>query len=225
MLPNPVFLPGKSHGQRSLAGYNPWGHEESDTTWQLSNKNKNCFYRSFCFPSSFALFSLDSVSKFTAVFGFLLLCEVFYCRFFVHSYHGICIYLYINKIVLNLCVFFCLFVCLFYFKCIFNVLYLLALLTVTGLDIIFLHRWFTTFTVCLSLPVSFSINNFLVSSCSLFFLHLEQILAFIAKLIWWCWILLLLVCQVFHFSINSEWETSWIDYSWLYFFLFFFSSL
>ena len=24
--------PGKSHGQRSLVGYSPWGHEESDTT-------------------------------------------------------------------------------------------------------------------------------------------------------------------------------------------------
>ena len=31
-----VFLPGESHGQRSLAGYGPWGHEESDTTEQLS---------------------------------------------------------------------------------------------------------------------------------------------------------------------------------------------
>ena len=28
---NPVFLPGKFHGQRSLAGYCPWGHKESDT--------------------------------------------------------------------------------------------------------------------------------------------------------------------------------------------------
>ena len=28
----PVFLPGKSHGQRSLAGYSPWGHKESDMT-------------------------------------------------------------------------------------------------------------------------------------------------------------------------------------------------
>ena len=27
-----VFLPGESHGQRSLAGYHPWGHKESDTT-------------------------------------------------------------------------------------------------------------------------------------------------------------------------------------------------
>ena len=28
----PVFLPGESHGQRSLAGYSPWGHAESDRT-------------------------------------------------------------------------------------------------------------------------------------------------------------------------------------------------
>jgi len=28
--PNPVFLPEKSHGQRSLAGYSPRGHKESD---------------------------------------------------------------------------------------------------------------------------------------------------------------------------------------------------
>ena len=27
--PTPVFLPGKSHGQRNLAGYSPWGLEES----------------------------------------------------------------------------------------------------------------------------------------------------------------------------------------------------
>ena len=33
--PIPVFLPGKSHGQRSLVGYSPWGHEELDTTEQL----------------------------------------------------------------------------------------------------------------------------------------------------------------------------------------------
>src|SRR5574338_372105 len=30
--PAPVFLPGKSHGRRSLAGYSPWGREESGTT-------------------------------------------------------------------------------------------------------------------------------------------------------------------------------------------------
>ena len=31
-LPTPVFLPGKSHGQRSLKGYSPWDHKELDTT-------------------------------------------------------------------------------------------------------------------------------------------------------------------------------------------------
>ena len=30
--PHPVFLPGEFHGQRSLAGYTPWGREESDMT-------------------------------------------------------------------------------------------------------------------------------------------------------------------------------------------------
>ena len=30
--PTPVFSPGKSHGQRNLVGYSPWGRKESDTT-------------------------------------------------------------------------------------------------------------------------------------------------------------------------------------------------
>ena len=30
--PTLVFLPGESHGQRSLAGYSPWDHKESDRT-------------------------------------------------------------------------------------------------------------------------------------------------------------------------------------------------
>ena len=33
--PTPVLLPGKSHGQRSLIGYSPWGHLESDTSERL----------------------------------------------------------------------------------------------------------------------------------------------------------------------------------------------
>ena len=32
LLPIPVFLPGKSHGQRSLVSYSPWGHKESHMT-------------------------------------------------------------------------------------------------------------------------------------------------------------------------------------------------
>ena len=30
--PTPVFFPGKSHGQRKLADYNPWSGKELDTT-------------------------------------------------------------------------------------------------------------------------------------------------------------------------------------------------
>ena len=30
--PTLIFLPGESHGQRSLAGYHPWGHKQSSTT-------------------------------------------------------------------------------------------------------------------------------------------------------------------------------------------------
>ena len=33
--PTPVFLPGKSHGWRSLMGCSPWGCKESDTTKRL----------------------------------------------------------------------------------------------------------------------------------------------------------------------------------------------
>ena len=34
--PIPVFLLERSHGQKSLVGYSPWGHKELDTQKQLS---------------------------------------------------------------------------------------------------------------------------------------------------------------------------------------------
>ena len=46
--PTPVLLPGKSHGRRSLTGYSPWGHRESDMSshftslWWLSRKESAC---------------------------------------------------------------------------------------------------------------------------------------------------------------------------------------
>ena len=36
MATHSIFLPGESQGQRSLVGYSPWGHEESDPTERLS---------------------------------------------------------------------------------------------------------------------------------------------------------------------------------------------
>ena len=46
--PTPVFLPGESHGRRSLVGYSPQGRKESDTT-------------DFTFTFTVCLFSLSSV--------------------------------------------------------------------------------------------------------------------------------------------------------------------
>ena len=34
--PTPVFLPGETHGWRSLAGYSPWGRKQSDTLSDLA---------------------------------------------------------------------------------------------------------------------------------------------------------------------------------------------
>ena len=36
-------MPGKSHGQRNLAGYSPWSCKESDMTLQLSNNSLSQF--------------------------------------------------------------------------------------------------------------------------------------------------------------------------------------
>ena len=40
----PVFSPGESHGQRSLAGYSPWGHKKSDMTEQLSRAHSTTLF-------------------------------------------------------------------------------------------------------------------------------------------------------------------------------------
>ena len=37
--PTPGFLPGESHGQRSLAGYSLWVAKQLDMTEQLNNNN------------------------------------------------------------------------------------------------------------------------------------------------------------------------------------------
>ena len=47
--PTPVFLPGKSHGQRSLVGYNPWGrksirHNLATKQQQNIKRNSTCGY-------------------------------------------------------------------------------------------------------------------------------------------------------------------------------------
>ena len=47
----PVFLPGESHGQRSLEGYSPQGRKESDTTEGLNHRHIDVMldlYKLYC---------------------------------------------------------------------------------------------------------------------------------------------------------------------------------
>ena len=64
--PTPVFLPGKSHGQRSLEGYSPWGRKELDTT-------ERPHFLSFCFKySEWFLFSWKTLRNTHLYFFWLL---------------------------------------------------------------------------------------------------------------------------------------------------------
>ena len=43
MAPHSVFLPEEFHGQRSWAGYSPWGHKKSDMTRWLTTFHTFCY--------------------------------------------------------------------------------------------------------------------------------------------------------------------------------------
>ena len=47
--PTPVFLPGESHGQRSLMGYSPWWRQESGMTEWLSTRHRStgCIFQCY----------------------------------------------------------------------------------------------------------------------------------------------------------------------------------
>jgi len=49
--PTPVFLPEKSHGQRSLVDYSPRGHKELDMTEQLNNPDHSTYQWNICSDS------------------------------------------------------------------------------------------------------------------------------------------------------------------------------
>ena len=59
--PTPVFLTGKSHGQRRLAGYKSMGWQESDTTQQLNHPYHPCAWWSTTI--TFSIFPINSSGK------------------------------------------------------------------------------------------------------------------------------------------------------------------
>ena len=76
--PTPVFLPGQSHGQRSLVGYSPWGHKEPDTTEQLTQLI--CICSSFCFQWVVFLY------KMLSVFSYVYLPSIYLLWWGVHIF-------------------------------------------------------------------------------------------------------------------------------------------
>ena len=50
--PTPVFLPGKSHGQRSMAGYSSWDHKESDMPEVTSHTHTHTHTYDICLSLS-----------------------------------------------------------------------------------------------------------------------------------------------------------------------------
>ena len=67
---SPVFLPGKFHKQRILAGYSPWGHKELDMTEHNSYvlyefKISTEHYNTKAFLRSWVITSVNKMSKYS----------------------------------------------------------------------------------------------------------------------------------------------------------------
>ena len=67
--PTPVFLPGESHGQRSLTGCSPWGCKKLDTTERIAHSL--CVF--LCTSSNFLNWTPDSlILAFFSIFNICL---------------------------------------------------------------------------------------------------------------------------------------------------------
>ena len=106
----------------------------------------------FCSCNLRTVFSVGF--RFVCVCVCVCVCVYIYCSFLVCSYHEVLIY---YSIIIQDCVRFL----ISYFQMCFQKPAFIFSKYVCG--------WFSTFPVCLPLPVSFPICNFLISSCSLIF--------------------------------------------------------
>ena len=81
--PTPVLLPGKFHGSRSLVGYSPWGHKESDTIERLH------FHFQYC------CMYIPHLDPFICWWTFRLIPCLDYCKPCCCEHKGACIFLII----------------------------------------------------------------------------------------------------------------------------------
>ena len=84
MQPTPVFLLGKFHGWRSLVGYRPWGHKESDMTERLHFLSFSFFLTVWTFISKVMFLLFNMLSVFSCVSFQIFLCK--------YTYINICMY-------------------------------------------------------------------------------------------------------------------------------------
>ena len=70
--PTPGFVPGKSNGQRSLAGYSPWGRKESLHELATKNNGNNNISLYICTTSSLSILLLMDI--YVASMSWLLGC-------------------------------------------------------------------------------------------------------------------------------------------------------
>ena len=79
--PTPVSLLGEPHGQRSLMGYSPWDHKESDMIEEL---NTHALVLEPLYPTECRIESESEVAQ-----SYLTLCDPIDCSLPVSSVHGI----------------------------------------------------------------------------------------------------------------------------------------
>jgi len=79
--PTPVFLPGESHAQRSLAGCSPWGRKKLDT---IEATEHTCIHVHFRKRAREAVDGAHSS-------GMLVLSEILSARNFFSRYYGHCL--------------------------------------------------------------------------------------------------------------------------------------
>ena len=81
--PTPVFLPGESHGQRSLAGYSPWGHR---VRYDWSNLAHTCFLMMAILSGVRWLSHWETSENFVLPMSSIASCNVTTSRFHVYVF-------------------------------------------------------------------------------------------------------------------------------------------
>ena len=77
--PTPVFLPGKSHGQRNLAVYGPSGHKRVVHNLATKQQRQLCFFVFFMIHTFFLHFFVGILSVCMCVLVFLWVCVCVHC--------------------------------------------------------------------------------------------------------------------------------------------------